>query len=63
MSAERVALERVVATHRAVIHGVTPKHPGWCADDEERYNALFSAWHAACYAAADLIGSDPYGKV
>ncbi len=45
----REAMEEVAAAHQAVIEGVTPKHPNWCADDAEAYTARFSTWHTACY--------------
>ena len=49
------ALRKVEAAHRAVIEGVTPKHPNWCADDHEAYEARFSAWHGACYALSEVL--------
>ncbi len=36
--------------HRRVIAGVTPKHPEWCATDQEEYSARFSRWHTATRA-------------
>lgn len=47
LSEMREAASEVARAHEAVINGATPTHPDWCADDHEKYNARFSAWHVA----------------
>ena len=55
----RETAQAVVDAHRAIIEGVTPQHPNWCADDREEYDARFSAWHAVCRDLREALEDEP----
>lgn len=62
----RAAAERVVSVHRQIIDAVTPGHPGFLysqgpkmiPDHRDRYEALFSQWHAATRNLRDVLASE-----
>ena len=57
----REAARAVVDAHRAVIEGVTPKHPNWCATDRDEYDARFSRWHSTTRALRAALDEDHRG--
>jgi hypothetical protein len=62
------AARAVVETHAAIIHAVTPRHPDFLythgsnerAEDRERYDALFSRWHATTRALGAALAKLPH---
>ena len=53
----RNAAQEVADAHNAIIEGVTPKHPNWCANDQDEYEARFSRWHATTRALKALLAA------
>lgn len=56
------AAHAVTEAHTAVIEGVTPKHPNWCADDNDAYSARFSRWHATTRALRAALARFAFGE-
>ncbi len=64
------ALRELDRVHARLIAAVTPGHPGWIsakgphstAEDNDRYDALFSAWHSATRRCRALLGPNVHAE-